>query len=159
MDLVWDKLFILDADMKVIPLLTDTWEISDDGLTVTINIRDDVYFHDGHKLTADDVKFTYDYAIMHETRYAVTPQLATIDSITTPSEYTVVFHTKRSVGIAFIEALTARIVKKEAWETVEDPFTFFPMEGDYLLGSGPFKFKEQIPGEYLELEANDDYWG
>ena len=45
---------------EIIPWLAKEWEISDDGLTYTFKLREDVKFHDGSDLTASDVKFTFD---------------------------------------------------------------------------------------------------
>ncbi|MEZ4498216.1 MAG: ABC transporter substrate-binding protein [Thermomicrobiales bacterium] len=49
----------IGADLAPYPLLAESWEVSEDGLTVTFKIREGVLFHDGSTLTAEDVAFTY----------------------------------------------------------------------------------------------------
>ncbi len=44
---------------EIKPDIAESWEISEDGLTYTFNLRDDVYFHNGKLLTADDVVYTF----------------------------------------------------------------------------------------------------
>ena len=58
--LVFDGLIRLDGDLKPVPLLAESWEHSDDYLTWTFNLRDDVYWQDGEKFTSADVVFTYE---------------------------------------------------------------------------------------------------
>ena len=59
--LIFDTLVTKDADGNYVPELATEWEFTDD-LTLHVVLRDDVYFHDGSQLTADDVKFTLDTA-------------------------------------------------------------------------------------------------
>ena len=46
--------------MRPIPSLAESWEVAPDGLSYTFHLRRGVQFHDGHELTADDVKFTWE---------------------------------------------------------------------------------------------------
>ena len=50
----------IDTDGNVQPMLATDWTVSGDGLAYTFNLRDDVYFHNGQKMTAEDVKYSYD---------------------------------------------------------------------------------------------------
>jgi peptide/nickel transport system substrate-binding protein len=158
--LMYDRLVITDQYWHPIPWLAQSWEFSEDGKTITFHLVENATWHDGDPVTAEDVKFTYDYSLEHQTPYVVGPDGDAIESIEAPDPYTVVFHTKRTVGTSFIERLCTRvnIVKKSEWEDVEDPFTFYPTVGKGLTGSGPFKFARQESGQYLELAANEDYW-
>lgn len=58
-NLIFDGLVIFDAAGKPQPALAESWQYSDDGLTLTVTLRDGVTWHDGQPLTADDVVFTY----------------------------------------------------------------------------------------------------
>jgi len=51
-----------ESTTDLIPGLATSWEPSEDGLTWTFKLRDDVKFHDGSPLTVEDVKFTFDFA-------------------------------------------------------------------------------------------------
>ena len=56
---IWNQLLDRDTDAVTIhPDLATSWEVSDDGLTYTFHLRDDVRFHDGEPLTAEDVKYS-----------------------------------------------------------------------------------------------------
>ena len=58
---VYDCLLRLEADGTLTPALAETYEVSDDGLEYTFHLRKGVKFHNGQEMTAEDVKFTYDY--------------------------------------------------------------------------------------------------
>jgi len=59
-NLVFDGLFTYDLDGNFVPAIAaDMYTVSEDGLTYTVTLRDDVFFSNGNKLTADDVVFTY----------------------------------------------------------------------------------------------------
>jgi len=53
---------LIDYDVQgnIVPSVATSWEISEDGLTYTFQLRQDVKWHDGQALTAEDVKFTYE---------------------------------------------------------------------------------------------------
>ena len=56
---VYDQLFRLDHEVKLTPALAESYEISDDGLTITLKIRQGVKYHSGNPMTADDVVGTW----------------------------------------------------------------------------------------------------
>ena len=57
---VFENLIELDTDGNIQPMLAKSWSMSDDGMTYTFDLRDDVFFHNGQKMTAEDVKYSYD---------------------------------------------------------------------------------------------------
>ena len=57
---VFENLVEVDTNGNLQPMLATDWTVSDDGLTYTFNLRDDVFFHNGQKMTAEDVKYSYD---------------------------------------------------------------------------------------------------
>ena len=56
---VFDQPLDQDPSLKLVPHLITRWELSPDGLTMPVELRDDVQFHNGDKMTADDFKFTF----------------------------------------------------------------------------------------------------
>ena len=59
-DNVYEGLMYVDDDGKIQPNIAESWEISPDGLTYTFHLRNDVKFHNGDTLTAEDVKYSFD---------------------------------------------------------------------------------------------------
>lgn len=134
------------------PLLATEWSVSDDGLTYTLKLRDDVYFHNGDKMTAEDVEFTLDGA-GHTSAGAA--QLANYDDCEVIDENTVAIHLTDPYG-PFLNALAGRfalIMDKSYYEEVgEDGYNENP------IGTGPYKFAERVSGDHITLEAFDKYW-
>ena len=55
---VYDGLLDYDKDLNAVPSLAESWEVSEDGKTVTFNLRKGVKWHDGEDFTSEDVQFT-----------------------------------------------------------------------------------------------------
>lgn len=153
---IFNRLVKLDASKQIIPDLATEWEVSEDGKTVTFHLRDDAKWHDGEKVTSEDVKYTFD-TIKQNENYYMSSRLEIVDSIETPDDYTVVFNMNES-DVSFIADLgwygTFILPKHvfdngQSWE--ENPASKEP------IGSGPFKFKEFNQGESIILVANPDY--
>jgi peptide/nickel transport system substrate-binding protein len=71
--LIFDGLLYYDDSGRLAPALARTWQVSDDGLTVTFTLREDVTWHDGEPFTADDVVFTY--RLLQDESFPVVPAL------------------------------------------------------------------------------------
>ncbi len=150
---VYESLIKLGPDNSHEPLLATSWEISDDGCTYTLHLRDDVYFHNGDKMTAEDVEFTLDNTGHTSAGMA---QLANYDDTEIIDENTVAIHLTDPYG-PFLNALCGRfalIVNKSLYEEIgEDAYNEAP------VGTGPYKFVSRVSGDRITLEANEDYWG
>ena len=91
---IFNGLVTLDWDGNPIPDLAESWEVSEDGLSYTFHLRNNVKWHDGEDFTSADVKYTYDqYINLPGLRF--TDQFSAIESVETPDSYTVVFHLSR----------------------------------------------------------------
>lgn len=141
------------------PDLAERWEISPDGLTYTFYLRKNVKWHDGKPLTSADVKFTFDLYLDPKLALPQRPFFSVIDRITTPDDYTVVFHLKEPspilmpLGFAFWR--NHMIIPKHLYEGTDiwnNPYNEKP------IGSGPFKFVEWVKGDRIVLEKNKDYY-
>jgi peptide/nickel transport system substrate-binding protein len=145
-------------------LLARSWKISDDGLTITFKMQNGVRFSDGKPLTADDVKFTFDF-IMNEA-IAAPRQRATLNkvaSVNTLGPLTVEFQFAEPYFDALSLAGTMAILPRHFYEPyLKEPATFNQSKG-LLLGSGPYRLadpKNWTPdGGSVELERNQRYWG
>ncbi|MCS7294252.1 MAG: ABC transporter substrate-binding protein, partial [Dehalococcoidia bacterium] len=59
---IFGGLVTLDLNMKVVPDIAESWDVSPDGLTYTFHLRDDVVFHNGRRVTAEDFKYSFERA-------------------------------------------------------------------------------------------------
>jgi len=145
---VYEGLYRLTDDGEVEPLLATDAEKSEDGLTYTITLRDDVTFHSGKALTSADVKASVEAVTAEDSQSARASAFAVISGIETPDETTVVF-TLSEPSISFLYNLAyIWIVNGEATDltTTED-------------GTGPYTLDEWKQGSTLTLTRWDDYWG
>jgi len=154
------------------PLLAESWEVSDDGLTYTFTIREGVTFSNGHELTSEDVKFSLDRVVQMAHPAGAASMLFVIDSVETPDERTAVVNLSapNSTFLARLAYTVATIVPSdgsypapdaaineddaEEAETAADEFV-----QEELIGTGRYTVAEFREGESITLEANPDYWG
>lgn len=154
LDQVYDTLVRDDFDYEPIPHLATDWDVSDDATEWTFELRDDVTFHDGSPLTADDVVFSFD-RILNESQ-AVSGQLSKvsmIDTVEAVDDHTVRFTLDFPYAPFLGAAKQIRIVPQAVVEEVgEDAFARDP------VGSGPFRFVSWDRDEELVFERNEDYF-
>ncbi|MCL0075544.1 ABC transporter substrate-binding protein [Dehalococcoidia bacterium] len=143
---VFEQLVMLDAEMKPRPGLSTSWEVSEDGLTWTIRLREDVKFHDGTPFNAEMAKFSLDWG----TR--VRPGLlGPVDRIEIVDDYTIkVIHSEPYAP--FVRSLFFFVMISPAAIDEEDRVI-------ESIGTGPFKVEDHQPGDKLVLIRNEDYWG
>lgn len=153
LELVYEPLVNLDADLNIVPSLAETWEFSDDAMTLTMNLRAGVTFHDGSDFTSADVKASFERILDEATGASARSNYISISSIDTPDDLTVVFNLSNpDVPIlAAMASVNASIVSEEAVAA-----------GDFAsraIGTGPFILEEWIPEEKTTLSANPNWWG
>ena len=152
---VYDTLFRLDADGNPTPWLATDYEVSEDGLEWTFTLRDDVYFHTGEKMTAEDVVFSWKKALEENPTAAgsMLNGLADGEVIDDTHCKAILSH----VSPAFLNMLCTQmgvIASKSYYEEVggADGYAAHP------VGTGAYKFVSRTSGEKIVLEANEDYW-
>ncbi|UWQ20007.1 ABC transporter substrate-binding protein [Jannaschia sp. W003] len=148
---VFEGLTRFGPDGSVQPALAESWETSEDGLVWTFKLREGVTFHDGTAMDAEDVVFSMDRARAED---SVNAQKALFD------------------GIESVEAVDSATVRI----TLAAPNGNLPFNlawGDAVIvapesaeanatnpvGTGPFRFRDWVQGDRVELERNPDYWG
>jgi len=138
-----------------IGLATD-WETSADGKVWTFTIVEGATWQDDEPLTASDVAFTYSYVIDNEMGMFIDYMLF-IDSVEAIDDTHVVFTCSKPK--ANMLGLWLPILPEHIWSTVD------PKEAERgyenappIVGSGPFQTVEFRKGEFLRMEANEDYW-
>ncbi|OUP22524.1 peptide ABC transporter substrate-binding protein [Lachnoclostridium sp. An196] len=149
------------------PCLADTYEFSDDNLTLTVNLKQNVTFASGNPMTSADVAFS----INRCKNLQGNPSFIcdTIESIETPDDYTVVFHLTQPDS-AFLSKLTysslavldSEVVKANGGTDAEDASSTDTAQA-YLnttsAGSGMYVMTSYIPDQEVVLEKNPNYWG
>ena len=145
------------------PLIAHGWSISDDGLTITFDLRDGVRFSDGEPLTARDVVYTY--------RLIMNPKIAAprarayfekVKDVRQEGDHRVVFEFKEPYFRAF-ETCAGMAIQAEHFYSRFTEAQYNEMPG-LLFGSGPYQLSveptEWTPGNgKIELVRNDQYWG
>jgi peptide/nickel transport system substrate-binding protein len=148
---IFEGLTRFAPDGSVIPGLAESWDISEDGLTYTFNLREGVTFHDGSAMTAEDVVFSLDRARAEDSTNAQKPLFAGIESVEAVDDTTVV---------VTLTAPDGAFPFKMAWgdAVIVDPASA-ETNATNPVGTGPFRFSEWVQGDRVEIVRNDDYWG
>lgn len=143
-----------DEEGNIHPSLAESWEFRDPQ-TIRFKLRQDVTFHNGEKLTSEDVR----YSIQRATRLPLSASVFKAfdgEKTAVVDEYTVDVKLKEpfSGALAYLATSRAAIVSKKAAEEMGlDGFGLNP------VGTGPFKFSKWESGDRIILEKNEDYWG
>jgi peptide/nickel transport system substrate-binding protein len=151
-EFMYSRLLQYDATMMdPKPDIAESWTTSADGKTYTFKIRNDVKFHNGKALTAEDIEFSWDRCrneIADRGRCKGELNDVTSFEATGTYEFTVVLAGATPVFIPSMAHWSLAILDKD---TVADLDT-------KPIGTGPYKFVEQIPGDRLVLEKFDGYF-
>jgi peptide/nickel transport system substrate-binding protein len=143
------------ADMSPIPEIATSWERSDDGLTWTYHLRDDIKWSDGKPLTSEDVAYTFTRT-RDEEWSNFSPFTEGFTEVTTPDATTVVIRTTEPDPR--LPSLPVYILPKHVWEKY-GPKKVSGFSNNDPVTSGPFRLTDWNKGNYFEMTANEDYWG
>ncbi len=145
-------------------LLARDWQVSDDGLTIEFELRDNLTFSDGKPLTADDVAFTFEFTM--DERIAAPRHRATmekISSVTASGENRVRFDFHEAYFEGLGLAGEMKILPRHFYERFLEDAESFNQSRGLLLGSGPYRLTDPEswrPDEgRVELVRNQRYWG
>lgn len=144
-------------------LIAKSWQISDDGLTFTFQLRDDVTFSDGKPVTADDVAFSFQFImdprIDAPRERAYYEKIASVTA-TNPGEVVFVFKEPYYDALALAGGLS--IFAKHFYEPYLATPNDFNQSKGLLLGSGPYRLKDPKSwtpdAGIIELERSPRYW-
>lgn len=149
-----EKLYDLDENTQIVPqLATDLPTVSDDGLTVTIPVREGVKFADGTPFNAAAVQKTLQRDLTLETS-ARKSELGPITSIDAPDDTTVVIHLEQPFA-PLTAALTDRagmILSPAALDSLGEDFSSAP------VCVGPFKFANRVAQNSIDVERDPNYY-
>ncbi len=153
LELIYEPLVITDANLNLQPALATDWAFSDDGMTLTFNLREGVTFHDGSAFGADDVIASFGRILDEETASAARTNYLSIDSMEAPDDLTVVFNLNTAdVPLLSAMASTNAVILSSDVIANEDPALV-------TVGTGPFVLDTWTPDETTTLSANTEWWG
>nr|WP_291316030.1 peptide-binding protein [Desulfuromonas sp.] len=152
--LIYNGLVRYDKDLQMEGELAESWEISEDNLTITFHLRKGVTWHDGAPFTSADVLFTYQLYIDPETPTAYAERYRQVAKAEAPDPYTFRVTYEKPFAPALI-SWSVSIHPKHLLEGVDvtkSPLSRAP------VGTGPYRFVEWKSGEKIVLESNPDYF-
>ena len=148
---IFEGLTRFNSSGAIVSGLAASWEISDDGLTYVFSLHDDVVFHDGTSMDADDVVFSLDRARAEDSTNAQKALFEGIASVvaTDPGKVTITLSAPNGSFLFNLAWGDAVIVAPESIENI----TTNP------IGTGPFIFTNWVQGDKIEITKNANYWG
>jgi len=157
-NMIYSPLARLNADNEVEFDLAQSYEVSEDGLTITVDLRDDVLWSDGEKFTSADVVFTYEIMADRDNgNYSdmwVDDEVITVEA---NGDYQVIF-TLPTVSVAAINnVLLINYIIPEHVFANEPDFSANDLVAS-PVGTGPYVLVNNVAGEYLQFEANEHYF-
>ncbi|MDQ3548248.1 MAG: ABC transporter substrate-binding protein, partial [Chloroflexota bacterium] len=163
--LIFESLIELHPEtMEPVGALAEAWEVSDDGLTWTFTLRDDVEWHDGEGFSADDVAFTYELHMNEESNSSYGGDLlAKIASIEVVDPQTVAFTLPQPYADFAVDVAVYSIIPEHIWagvapaDVINDPGSTGE-DAARVVGTGPFVFEEWVTNDHATATANESYW-
>jgi peptide/nickel transport system substrate-binding protein len=149
---VFDTIVIYQTDGSITPGIAKEWELLDDGMRYRFYLRDDVQFHNGDMLVAEDVVFSWNRLIASSFARLVT---GSFDHAEKVDDYTVDLFMKNPFGPTMycLGNMHMAIYSKRAVEEMgDDAFGRTP------IASGPYKVVSWQSGDSVVLTANENYW-
>ncbi|WP_258566939.1 ABC transporter substrate-binding protein [Microbacterium sp. Se5.02b] len=141
-----------DEELNVVPGLAESWDVSDDGLTVTFHLREGVTFADGSAFDSEDVKYSLDAIAAEATAAVASSSLASVTAVEATDATTVTL--ALSAPDAALPANLAVInMAMLSSDDTEEALNTTPN------GTGPFILDDRKASQSITLAKNEDYWG
>ena len=153
---VFDQPLDQDPKLRLIPHLITKWEMAPDARSLSLAFRDDVTFHDGSKMTAEDFRWTFFERIKSGLKLDIAQSMRKVTDIEVASPTTAImrFDSPAPTIPVWLAFLGSYIVPKAYMEKVgAEAFAAKP------IGTGPFRLVEHQTNARIVLERNDAYWG
>ena len=153
LELIYEPLVRLDADLRIVPGIAETWSFSEDGRALTVKLDPKAKFQNGATVTSADVKASFERILDEKTGAANRANYLSISSIETPDAATVVFRLSQPdapILTAMTDTNSSIVPASEiAAGTI----------GTKAVGSGPFELERWDPNSKAILVANKDWAG
>lgn len=161
-ELVYDRLFRVGPDGLPQPWAATSYEWRD-ATTIAVTLRDDMMWHDGEPLTAQDVKFSYEATTSGEAPMYV-PFGSNITGIEIEDDTTIVF-TLNTASASFLTSSLAKInlIPEHVWGPILEELSTGDENAESYqeetpIGSGPYRFDRWVTNEEIVLSANTDHF-
>lgn len=147
-------------DGKLVPELAESWTIEGGGTSYKFNLRQGVKWHDGQPFTSDDVKFTFEKALLKLHSRTLASVGGAKPTIETPDAKTVIFRFENPYAplLQQLNVTEAPIIPKHVYESCTDLATVAGCPANKApVGTGPFKLQSYTIQE-IKMVRNPDYF-
>lgn len=154
----YDGLLGYDSDGNVVCKMAESYEASEDKMTWTFHLRQDVYFHSGRHCTAHDFEATFDRLLNTENPQRYTSNASSfIDTAVATDDYTFVITLKEPKAF-FLQAIAKQWAFVLNPEYIEKYGADLGKTAESVDGTGPFKCTQWDKGEVMKFEAFENYY-
>ncbi len=153
---VFDQPLNQDPQLKLIPSLVKAWELAPDALSMAVELRDDVTFHNGEKMTTADFRYSFLDRVRSGLKLDIANSMKKVQDIVieSPTKAVMKFDSPAPTMPQWLAFLGSYVVPKNYIESQGlDNFLKKP------VGTGPYKLAEYELNSRIVLERNDKYWG
>lgn len=166
--LIFDTLLAYDDDVQLVPSLASSWEVDERGLVYTFHLRDDVRFHTGRLMVADDVVGSWNrlfdpalaspatdfFGVIQGADAVMEGRADRLSGLVALDPHTVqvTLDHPDSTFPNIVAMMFGAIIPPEVAAELGDRFALTP------VGTGPFQVTERAVGEHTLLTAFDDFW-
>jgi peptide/nickel transport system substrate-binding protein len=153
---IFDGLLTFDAQRRPQPRLATAWDVSRDGLTVTLDLRAGVKWHDGQPFSSADVAFSV-LELWRKYNGRGRSTFANVERVDTPTPQRVVLRLTKPAPylLTALSSIESQVLPRHLYEgsnPLINPRNAAP------VGTGPFRFVRRQRGSLVQLERNPDYW-
>ncbi|WP_258933688.1 ABC transporter substrate-binding protein [Nesterenkonia pannonica] len=143
----------MEPDGELAPMLAESWELSEDRLSLTLQLREDVTFSDGEPFNAEAVKANIEH--FQEANGPMGTALKAVESVSAPEEFTAVLELSEPDPSLEMRLSTAGGFMGSPAALGTDEVTTSP------VGSGPYVVDETrtVTGSRIAFSRNEEYWG
>ena len=152
---ITESLVSLDANNNIVPELAKSWQQPDE-LTYIYNVRDDIVFSDGSKMTMDDVLFSFERAKDPDGGTYFSDFFGDVDSFSVNGWQFTIKLKQPSAVFKYVPAIGAgRIISKAYYQKHAKDFG---TAAGGIVATGPFTFQKWTSGQEIILKKNNNYW-
>lgn len=156
-DYVAETLMGIDSQGTLLPLLATEWQMSADGLSFDVTLREGVTFHDGTPFNAEAVKWNFDRLLDPEVNVPRRGTYSSIDSVEVTGDHSVTFQLNAPYPAlaGALSMTTAAIISPVSVDAEGNSYANITNP----VGTGPYAYASRSFGERLDVERYDGYWG